>query len=128
MPAYTGPAQATLLRDNRQMYLFQNETVVVGESSVAVQLDRVSGTFYPWGVSFHISFSGAPGAFEIDVQTSDVDQDSDYVTINALTTGGLNASNVGRVELPNFWAKYVRVKVVSFANFATVNLSVLVTR
>jgi hypothetical protein len=75
-----------------------------------------------------MAFSGAPGTFEIDIQTADIDQDSHYVTLNSLTTGSLNTSNVGRVELPNFWAKYVRVKVVSFANYATVNLTVLLTR
>ena len=128
MPGYGSSGQAPLLGEGLQLYLFQSETVSVGESSIGVQLARRPGIFYPWGVSFQIAFSGAPGAFQIDIQTADIDQDSNYVTINALTTGVLNASNVGRVELPNFWAKFVRVKVVGFANFATVTLSVLVTR
>jgi hypothetical protein len=102
--------------------------VAVGESSIAFQLERVPNVVYPWGMSFDIAFSGAPGTFGIDIQTADIDQDSHYVTLNSLTTGGLNSSNVGRVELPNFWAKYTRVKVVSFANYATVTLSVLLTR
>jgi hypothetical protein len=128
MPAYTGSAQANLLRENRQVYLFNNEAVIVGESSVAVQLERMPHSFYPWGVSFEVSFSGAPGAAQIDVQTSDSDNINNYVSIASLLTAGLSTTNVGRIELPSFWAKFIRVKVVAFANFATVNLSVLVTR
>jgi hypothetical protein len=128
MGAYPGNGLAKLIGSNRQKYLFENDNVVVGESSVAYQIERIPGMSYPWGMSFDIAFSGAPGTFEIDIQTADIDQDSHYVTLNSLTTGSLNTSNVGRVELPNFWAKYVRVKVVSFANYETVNLKVLLTR
>jgi hypothetical protein len=128
MAQYSGPGTATLIRQGEQKYLFLNDTVFVGESSLAYMIERNPGIFYPWGMSFDMAFSGAPGTFEIDIQTADIDQDSHYVTLNSLTTGSLNTSNVGRVELPNFWAKYVRVKVVSFANYATVNLTVLLTR
>jgi hypothetical protein len=128
MPGYSGPGQAALIRQGTQSYLFLNDTVFVGESSVAYQIERNPGIFYPWGMSFDIAFSGAPGAFEIDVQTSDIDQDSHYVTIASITTGALNAGNVGRIELPNFWARFTRVKVVSFANYATVTVTVLLTR
>jgi hypothetical protein len=127
MPAYPGNGLAKLINANQQKYLFESETVAVGESSVAYQLERLPNVVYPWGMSFEFSFSGAPGTFQVDIQTADIDQDSHYVTINSLT-GGLNTSNVGRIELPSFWAKYVRVNVVSFANAATVKLSVLLTR
>jgi|SRR5208282_6572057 len=128
MPGYPGAGQSLVIGQGLQVYLFQNESVIVGESSVGCLLSRIPGIFYPWGMSFDIAFSGDPGTFEIDVQTADIDQDSHYVTISSITTGALNAGNVGRIELPSFWARFTRVKVVSFANYATVTLTVLLTR
>jgi hypothetical protein len=125
MPGYAGTAQAALIRDNRQKYLWNNETVAVGEASIAFQIERVNRTFYPWGISLEIFFSGNPGAFEVDFQDADIDQDSHYVTVDAITVG-LNASYVTRIELPSFYAKYVRVKLVTLTN--PVNVSVLLTR
>jgi hypothetical protein len=125
MPAYTGPAQAKLLYENRQEYLFQNENVTNGTASIAYQLHRERGAFYPWGISLELSFSGNPGVFEVDIETADFDADSHFVTINTLT-GGLNTSYVGRLELPSFWAKYVRAHVVTVTNPVTV--TILLTR
>jgi hypothetical protein len=125
MPGYAGTAQAALIRDNQQKYLWNNETVAVGEASIAFQIERVNRTFYPWGISLEIFFGGNPGSFEVDLQDADIDQDSHYVTVDAITSG-LNASYVTRIELPSFYTKYVRVKLVSLTN--TVNVSVLLTR
>jgi hypothetical protein len=125
MPGYAGTAQAALIRDNQQKYLWNNETVAVGEASIAFQIERVNRTFYPWGISLEIFFSGNPGSFEVDLQDADIDQDSHYVTVDAITSG-LNASYVTRIELPSFYAKYVRVKLVTLTNL--VNTSVLLTR
>jgi hypothetical protein len=125
MPGYAGTAQAALIRDNNQKYLWNNETVAVGEASIAFQIERVNRTFYPWGISLEIFFSGNPGAFEVDLQDADIDMDSHYVTVDAITVG-LNASYVTRIELPSFYTKYVRVKLVALTN--PVNVSVLLTR
>jgi hypothetical protein len=125
MPGYPGTGQAQLLYENRQAFLFQNETVTNGTASVAYQLRRERGAFYPWGISLEVSFSGNPGTFEVDIETSDVDADAHFVTINTIT-GGLNTSYVGRLELPSFWAKYVRAQVVSITN--TVAVTILLTR
>ena len=125
MPNYAGPAQAQLLYENRQAFLFQNESVAAGTASIAYQLHRERGAFYPFGMSIEISFSNAPGIFQIDVQTSDTDQNANYVTINTMNSG-LNSYNVGRLELPSFWAKYTRVKVITLTN--AVNTTVLLTR
>jgi hypothetical protein len=133
MSGYGGTGKATLLRDNQQMFLFQQDTVAAGMASRAVQLERINRSNYPWGVSFEIYFTdvngnpASPGAFEVDIQTADIDQDSHYCTINALNAAGqLNASFVGRIELPNFWAKYVRAFVKTLTN--AVSTSVMVTR
>jgi hypothetical protein len=125
MPGYAGTGQAKLLYENHQAFLFQNETVANGTSSIAYQLRRERGAFYPWGMSLELSFSGNPGTFEVDVETSDTDIDTHYVTINTLT-GGLNSSYVGRLELPSFWAKFVRVQVITLTN--SVAITVLLTR
>ena len=125
MPGYSGTAQAKLLYENRQAFLFQNETVTAGTASVAYQLRRERGAYYPWGISLEIFFSGDPGAFEVDLQDADIDQDSHYVTVDQITVG-LNTSFVTRIELPSFYAKYVRVKLVTLTN--AVNISVLLTR
>jgi hypothetical protein len=115
------------------VFLFHGETGVAGRASIALQLERINRSFYPWGVSFHIAFTDVngvpsdPGAFEIDFQTSDIDQDTQFCTINAISgDANLNASFVGRLELPNFWAKYVRAFVKTLTN--AVYVTVLATR
>ena len=125
MPNYTGSSQACLIRDNQQKWLWNNETVAAGTASIAFQIERVNRSFYPWGISLEIFFSGAPGTFEVDLQDADIDMDSHYVTVDAISTG-MNASYVTRIELPSFYAKYVRVKLVTLTN--PVNMSVLLTR
>jgi len=125
MPVYPGPNQADLLHENKQEYLFQNETIAPGQASIAHQLARTPGKSYPFGASFQIIFSGNPGTFRLDVQTADLDQDSSFVTVSSLTAG-LNGAYQGRIELPTFWAKYVRVLLVTLTN--PVNTSVLVSR
>jgi hypothetical protein len=128
---YPGPGQASLLRPNQQQYLLQNTAINAGQSSIAVQLGRIQDA-YPWGASFHFQFvnaSGAaanPGAFTLNIQTSDIDNDTQFVTEVAVTSG-LNANYVGRVELPSFFAKFVRYNLGSIAN-SGVYLTGLVTR
>ncbi len=138
---YPGSGQAVLLRANENQWLFQQQIVSAGASgvaganasaSIAVLLERIkSSTFYPFGVSVQIYFTDVnqvaanPGAFEVDVQTSDIDVDAQYSTISALT-GGLNAAFSGRVELPTFWAKFLRVYAKTITN--AVYLNVLVNR
>jgi hypothetical protein len=131
MPGYGGTGQATLLRENQQKFLFQQETNVTGRASIAVQLERIPRASYPWGVSVQLYFTdvngnpASPGVIELDVQTSDIDQDAQYVTANQYS-GTLNATYAGRVELTAFWAKYLRVFIKTLTN--AVYVSALVTR
>lgn len=131
MPGYGGTGSATLLRENRQKFLFQQEQVAAGAFSAAVQLERLSRVGYPWGVSFQIYFTDIngnpadPGAFEIDILSSDVDELWQYCSANSYSTG-LNASYAGRVELTSFYAKYVMAYVKTLTN--AVYTTVLVTR
>jgi hypothetical protein len=131
MPGYRGAGQAALLRYNQQRFLFQQESGLTGRASIAVQLERVRGSHYPWGASFQLYFTDAsgkpadPGAFEVDIQTSDTDADAQFCTISAVT-GPLNASYAARLELPNFFAKFIRAYVKTLTN--AVYVSVMATR
>jgi hypothetical protein len=126
MPGYAGSGQATLLFQNQQVALLQQATGIVGRPSIAVQLER-NRSLAPTGVSLQVYFTDAnghpasPGAFEIDVQTSDLDEDIQYVTAEAFT-GPLNAGFAGNVDLSGFYARYVRVFVRTLASAVFTNV------
>lgn len=140
--SYPGPGQASLLRSNCQQWLFQQQQVPANgvanaaganpSASIAVQLDRVkSPYFYPFAFSVQIYFTdvngnrAAPGVFEIDVQTSDFDNDGDFCLDQAMTV----VNTTGQAARQTFtlsWCKYVRVWVKSLAN--NVYANVMVTR
>jgi hypothetical protein len=123
---YPGPGKAALLRPGQYAYLIQNQLWTATQSSIAVQLERTkSGFYYPTGFSLEVSFSATPGTFEVDVQTSDTDQEGFFVTNTKLTTG-LNSNNVGRIEMVSYWALFTRVSIPTLTN--AVNVTVKITR
>jgi hypothetical protein len=123
---YSKSGQAVLLRPGEYGYVLQNTGITAGQSSIAVQLERTkSGFYYPIGVSAEISFSGAPGSFEVDLQLSDTDQDGFFCTNTKITTG-LNSNNVGRIEITTYWALFARVSIPTLAN--PVQVTVKLTR
>jgi hypothetical protein len=131
---YPGGGQASLLRANEQQYLFRQQLVTAGQSSIAIQLERIRGEYYPFAVSFQVWFTDVnqnpitPGAFEIDAQTSDVDADVQYATVNGLSgIASLNSNFAGRIELVSSWAKFTRVNVKTWPNVG-VFVNVLATR
>lgn len=127
MPGYGGKGTAYLLSENQQFILWQGETIAAGganSSSRAVQLNRTRGNFYPWGFAVEVAFGGAPGAFGIDVQVAETDQDANYVTIG--TISAVNANNVGRLDVTTVWAKFVRARVVTLTN--AVSITAVLTR
>ena len=114
---YPGPGQAALLYKNRLGYFFQGEQIGGGLASVAFQLARIDANKTgPFGMSFQAKFSGPVGILQLDIQTSDIDEDAAFITYASLTQSSLNSNNQGRVELPNIWAKYVRTKMVQLTN------------
>ena len=129
MPAYAGGGKALLLNTNTQGMFFMQETLSgTPVASVAFQLSRPTGMYYPWGASFTLWFSGNPGNFEVDIQTADIDDPKHYCNVASWVNAvSLNASFVGRIELTdNFWAKFVLVNVTSLTN--AVQISCMVTR
>lgn len=123
---YPGSGKAALLRPGQYLYLLQNQLVTAPLVTIAFQIERTkSGFYYPAGFSLEISFSGAPGTFEVDLQTSDTDQDGFFCQA-AVLNGGLNPSNVGRIEWTNYWALFGRAKVVTLTN--PVSMTIKATR
>ena len=131
MPPYPGNNLANILNNNRQHFLWDNELIpasaTVGSLSNAFELWRVNQSFYPWGLSFEVAFSGAPGVFEIDIVGANTDigypNPGYYVTLGSITT--VNSSNVGRWDMPtNVWPKYVAAYMKTLTNAVNVTLTV----
>ncbi len=128
MSAYPGNGLATLLDNNRQVYLWDNDTVpvnTVGSLSVAYQLRRIDNAFYPWGLSFECWFSAAPGAFEIDIMGANNDvgypTPGNYVQIGSITA--VNANNVGRWDMASYiWPRYIAAYLKTLTNSVLVTL------
>lgn len=116
MPAYPGNDLARLIYENEQKHFFLNETVPAGTLSKGFQLRRERGNFYPWGFSIEVKFAADPGVFEVDIMGADTDQAGFYVPIAQLTAVSLTPNFAGRIELTQFWAKYIAVKVVTLTN------------
>jgi hypothetical protein len=118
MSAYAGINQAALLRENRQVFCWQNEAVPAsaptGSLSIAFQLERISRTSYPWGYSIEVAFSGNPGEFEVDVMVADTDNPNNYIQWTNITQ--VNSTNVGRVDVLDSWAKYVALYMKTLTN------------
>jgi len=114
VPRYPGTGQATLLYENQQNFFCYQERLTATMKTQAFQLRRVTRQAIPFGASVEVSFSGAPGTLQIDVQTADSDEDGKYTVLTSIAA--VNSSNVGRVELPSFWAKYIRLSVTTLTN------------
>jgi hypothetical protein len=124
MPNYTTNAKAALLRNNSQVFLWNNETVSAGTLSIAFQLERVNRSSYPWGYSVEVQFSGAPGAFEVDIMEADTDIAGFFTKVGSIIA--VNATNVGRFETTSLYPKYVAALVLTLTN--AVNTTAKVTR
>lgn len=124
MPGYSGSGRAQLLMENQQAYFFNKETVAAGTASAAFQMARERGSFYPLGFAVQVAFGGAPGTFALDIQVSDTDNSSEYVTIG--TISAVNASNVGRLDNITTFAKFIRAVNTTFPN--AVSMTALLTR
>jgi hypothetical protein len=131
MPAYPGNGLAQLVAVNRMAYMWQNESVAanasVGSLSMAYRLSRLDGAFYPWGASFEVSFSAAPGAFNIYIMGANTDigypAPGYYIQLGNIAV--VNSSNVGRWDMPsNQWPTFVAAFMAQLTNSVNVTLSV----
>ncbi len=110
-----------------QFLLFNAEQPTAPQASQQVCLANAPNATSLPGVAVEISFSAAPGAFNVQVQEADTDIDAAYITIP--TTGtitAVSATNFARVEFPTLKAKFLRILLSSRTN--AVNLTAKVTR
>lgn len=98
------------------------EARVTGDASPAVCLAGVYEN-HPGTLSIEGFFSGAPGAFEIDLQTSDTDADGMYQSLGAGIVQ-VNANNAFRAEFLNVSARFARVLLLSLANGVNITLNI----
>lgn len=78
-------------------------------------------------VRMEVGFSGAPGAFTLDVQGADYDLDGNYVNITGLEVTTVNTGNVAYLDC-QILSRFIRPNFTAFANNATVNTYVRFTQ
>lgn len=147
MPNYPGTANATTpaasnlspiaLQKGESVYVFGmlaagatqlpvQESNVAGEqpappqASIAVTLQPSETNASPM-VTVEGRFSGAPGAFNVQIQEADTDADAFYITPAnaAYTVTAVNSQNVFRVDLSPTGGKFMRVLLSSRTNAVT---------
>ena len=134
MPGYAGNGKAELLRNNTQgiLWSIQDGIITPPQLSVAFLLERINRSYYPWGLSFEVAFSGNPGAFEIDLMGSNTDAAANYIFLGNITATN-NAFGsytpfrgyVGRWDMPtNMWPKYVAGFIKTLTNSVSLSLTV----
>lgn len=119
MPFYPGAGQAKVIDPNAPLkYFWSNERVSAGQASVAFQLARVKGAYYPWGAAIEITFSATPGTFQVDIQGAEKDQDANYNKLSATSIiNAVNGSFVGRYDLGSpLYPKFIRLYTTTFPN------------
>jgi len=130
MPAYPGNNLAQMLHNNVQGFLWNNEVAPVGTLSKAYILERINRSYYPWGLSFEVSFSANPGAFEIDLMgaNNDIQQSYNFLGMINQTNNGYGAiftGFVGRWDMPTqMWPKYVAAYIKTLTNAVNITLTV----
>ncbi len=123
MPFYTSNGQAQLIHSNQTLTLINTSDGVPtasapnGALSVAFQLDRISGAYYPWGFAVEVAFSGPPGTFEIDVMGAETDTRNNYCKLGSISA--VNANNAGRFEGLTYYPKFVAINTTTLTNAVT---------
>jgi len=134
MPSYPGTANATTtnttpplpvaLYPGDKQLVFNAEQPAAGTASISVALGvRPAGG--PNTVSVEGFWSGAPGNFEIDLQTADTDADGMYqIEGSGITQASVTVNttaNTFRAEFANVTANFARLLLKTRAN--AVNLT-----
>lgn len=126
MPVYQTSGSITALYPGDSAIVVNNEQPASGTASRQVAIAQNPGG-EAVKLSVEATFAAAPGAFEIDLQTSDTDSDADYVSETSSTLTAVNANFTARAEFPNLVALFARV-ITKTANANAVNSTVKITR
>lgn len=111
MPAYGSLGSPVAAYPGDTVVVFNAESLSTNGASIAVVPSGPYEQRSQADISVEVSFSGAPGAFEIDIQSADTDTANAYIvepTVGTITT--VNTGNYARVELP-VRARFVRLFV-----------------
>lgn len=109
-----------------QINLFNAEQPSVPQRSISIALPKLPLGLASASVTIQISFSGAPGSYEIDIQEADIDADIYYQNAasgNITTAPGSN--NTVRADL-SVNAKFLTALLKTRTN--AVNVTVLLSR
>jgi hypothetical protein len=124
MPVYNATTPAPVAVTGQPINVWTNETPTPGNGTTAAsQQLALSNSGQKPGTPFSVDgkFSGAPGAFEVDVQVAAVDSDTNYQTCsncNITTVDSTNQTFHLDAVLVN--AKFVRLLMRSRANSVTI--------
>lgn len=110
MPAYPGTGKATFLDYGQVGSFFNNERQSI-VASQAFLLEHLKGA--PHATLVEVYFSGAPGAFTLQVQTALVDQEEYFVT--QTTISSVNSNNTATAAVNNAH-RFIRLNLASIAN------------
>jgi len=119
MPLYGSAATSTSQQGGKSV-VWDNETPTLGSSSLSVILPNSD---LPKFFSVEVDFSGDPGNYQIDIESTDTDSDRFYIARVSMS-GNLNAGFVARAEVFNVAARYVRLNLVQLQNPVTLTASI----
>lgn len=114
MPVYSPTASPPTLSAGYPSAVWNDENVTVSTFSQAVCMKRNPNL--PNCLSVELLFAANPGAFSVEVQFADTNEDKYYVTRTPAYTSGLSAGFAGRIEYTSIVAKFARLKMVSLTN------------
>jgi len=127
MPTYSNalPPSAIWLGDTFQVWNAEQPTPGNGGASASQRIALGVAGGSPGGFAVTGFFSAAPGAFEIDVQVSDVDADTQYQTVangNITTVDATN--NTFHFDAATSLATFVRLLMRSRTNGVNVTADI----
>ena len=119
MPSYsnTFPPVSIAPGDSAQPWTTADGNLTSGTKTQRVAIAS-AGPLARGRLSLRVSFSAAPGAISLQLQTSDTDVDTDFVNEGAAITT-VNASNVARFEYANVAARFARLLASTVTNAVT---------
>ncbi len=127
-PVYNSAGQPPSIAKGTVFALFSAETPTPGTGTTAASQQVSFATAQgKVGTPFSVDgkFSGAPGAFEVDVQVAAVDADTNYQTISGGNITTVDATNFTfHIDCPTVTAKFMRLLVRTRTNSVTLTATV----
>jgi hypothetical protein len=126
---YSAGGAVTIAR-GQTVTVWSAETPTPGNGTTAASQQVVTNSQAGPGpgtaFSVHGKFSGAPGAFEVDVQVSDTDSDTEYQTCsNCNITTVDSTNNTFHLDAVQVNTKYVRLLMRTRTNSVSITATVM---